>query len=158
MENINSAIVDFAPEAIEAKLIALNERYKQKMMQHYDHHAEDYEPYEGYPDGKDLWEAHVEATMKPSLDEQMETPEFKMASLALELTCIRQTIKILERKLYDALEAVEYQLSVRTDRMQEAIDLQSEAIVNHIYGEPDDYDTQQQIEEELPEDFWQREY
>lgn len=128
------------------------------MTQFHDHHAEDYEDYEGSPDGRDLYDAYVEATMKPSLDEQMETPEFKMASLALELTCIRQTIKVLERKLYDALEAVEYQLSIRTDRMQEAIDLQSEAIVNHIYGEPDDYDTQQQIEEELPEDFWQREY
>ena len=123
------------------------------MSQYHDHHAEDYEDYEGSPDGRDLYDAYVERTMKPSLDEQMDSPEFKMACLALELTCTRQTIKVLERKLYDALEAVEYQLSVRMDGMQEAIDLQSEALVNHIYGEPDDYDTQRQIEEELPEDF-----
>jgi len=158
MENISSYPKRLSPEQIEATLTALNNRYRREMAQFSDHHADDYEPYEGYPDGKDLYDAHMEMTMKPSLDEQMETPEFKMASLALELTCTRQMIKSVERKLYDTIEAVEFQLSKRMDRMQETIDLQSEALVNHIYGMPDDYDTQRQIEEELPEDFWKREY
>lgn len=165
MENIHSALVDFAPEAIEAKLTALNERYKQKMEdeeymeldEHYCDEGGHYHP-ECMPDGKDLYDAYMERTMKPSLDEQMDSPEFKMACLALELTCTRQTIKVLERKLYDTIEAVEYQLSVRMDRMQEEIQLIAEAVTSLACCEPDDYDTQRQIEEELPSEFWQREF
>ena len=45
------------------------------MSQSYDHHAEDYEDYEGYPDGRDLYDAYMEMTMQPSFDEQMDAIE-----------------------------------------------------------------------------------
>lgn len=128
-----------------------------ELDEHYCDEGGHYHP-ECAPDGKDLWEAHIERTMKPSLDEQMNSPEFKMASLSLELTCTRQMIKAIERKLYNAIEASEFYLSKCIDGLLKDLDLQAEALVNHIYGEPDDYDTQRQIEEELPEDFWKREY
>jgi hypothetical protein len=128
-----------------------------ELDEHYCDEGGHYHP-ECAPDGRDLYDAYIERTMKPSLDEQMNSPEFKIASVSLELTCTRQMIKALERKLYDTIEAVEFQLSKRMDNIQEDIDLQGEALMAHMYPEPDDYDTQRQIEEELPEDFWKREY
>jgi len=165
MENIFSFRGKLSPEQIESLITAQNERYRRAMEEdsymeldeHYCDEGGHYHP-ECMPDGRDLYDAYVERTMQPSLDEQMDSPEFKMASLALELTCTRQTIKALEKKLYDTIEAVEFQLSKRMDRIQENIDLQADALVKHIYPEPDDYDTQRQIEEELPAEFWQREY
>ena len=156
MENIYLCRGKLSPEQIEVFLTAQNERYRREMVQHSDHHADDYEPYEGHPDGKDLYESYIEST--PEWNAQFETPEFKIAALSLELMCAKQMIKHIERKLYDTIEAVEYQLSVRMDRMQEEIQLIAEAVTSLACCEPDDYDTQRQIEEELPSEFWQREF
>ena len=128
------------------------------MSQSYDHHAEDYEDYEGYPDGKDLYDSYIETTMTPSLDEQMNSPEFKMAALSMKVTNLEYIIKRKEEKLRRIMEEVEVFLSNRMDKIQRDIDLVQEAMIKHIYGAPDDYDTQRQIEEELPPEFWQREY
>jgi hypothetical protein len=157
MESISLCQGRLSPEQIEAFLTAQNERYRKEMVQFSDHHADDYEPYEGHPDGKDLFDAYVERTMHPTLDEQAETPEFKMAALSLHVTCLQQGIKALEMKLFKALENSEFHLGNRIDRLQESLTIQGEALVNHIYGCPDDYDTQQQVEE-LPADFWEREF
>lgn len=165
MESIFSFQGKLSPAQIEAFITAQNERYRRAMEddsymeldEHYCDEGGHYHP-ECAPDGRDLYDAYVERTMQPSLDKQMETPEFKMASLALELTCTKQMFKALERKLYDTIEAVEFQLSKRMDRMQEEINLTADALVSHAYPEPDDFDTQRQIEEELPPEFWQREY
>ncbi len=156
MENTSSYPKRLSPEQIEATLTALNNRYRREMAQFSDHHADDYEPYEGHPDGKDLYESYIEST--PEWNAQFETPEYKIAAVALELTCTKQMFKALERKLYDTIEAVEFQLSKRMDRMQEEINITADALVSHAYPEPDDFDTQRQIEEELPPEFWQREY
>ena len=169
MENISLCQGKLSPEQIEAFLTAQNNKYRREMSPFFEEGGYEMELDENYcdegghyhpecaPDGKDLYDAYVERTMKPSLDEQMDTPDFKMASLALELTCTKQMLKVIKNKLYDTIEAVEYQLSIRMDRMQEEINLIAQAVVSLECCEPDDYDTQQQVEE-LPPDFWEREF
>lgn len=82
------------------------------------------------PDGRDLYDAHTERTMKPSLDEQMDSPEFKMASLELKIVCAKQMIKVIESNLYGTIESVEHQLNVRMDSMQEEIQLIADAVTS----------------------------
>jgi response regulator RpfG family c-di-GMP phosphodiesterase len=147
MENIFLCQGKLSPEHIEAVLTALNERYRKKMVQFSDHHADDYEPYEGHPDGKDLYDSYVEMTMKPTLDEQMNSPEFQLAAVDLHVTCLQQALKVLETNLFNALETVEFQAHTRMDRMQEEIQLIAEAVTSLECCEPDDYDTQEQVEE-----------
>jgi len=92
------------------------------MSQYHDHHAEDYEDYEGYPDGKDLYDSYVERTMKPSLDEQMNSPEFRLTSLEISVNNWIPTLQKMEKKIKELEKAV-------------------------FGARLDDFDTQKQVEE-----------
>lgn len=110
------------------------------MTQFHDHHAEDYEDYEGSPDGKDLYDAHMEGLATLQSVNNIDT-------LAMELLVVRQMFPALEKKIFDALETVEFQLSCRMDRLQEDIYTNGDALVKHLCLHPDDFDTQKQVEE-----------
>jgi hypothetical protein len=139
------------------------------MVQFSDHHADDYEPYEGYPDGKDLYDAHVEMTMNPSIDEQMSTPEFRLSSLEIWIHNWTPRIQQMEKDIADIKNGLSLEKVYKTEQRefseaekQAAWDAlvsktQIKSENKEFSNQPDDFSTQPQIEEELPPDFWEEE-
>lgn len=124
------------------------------MSQFSDHHADDYESYEGHPDGKDLYDTHMEMNMVPSLDEQMSSPEFRLQSLEMWIHNWTPRIQQMEKDIASInshLFPKEIEESDRTAAWNALC-----ARVNGV-SEPDDFDTQTQVEEELPPEFWEEE-
>jgi hypothetical protein len=135
------------------------------MVQFSDHHADDYEPYEGHPDGRDLYDAHIEATMHPSLDEQMSAPEFRLSSLEMWVHNWTPRIQQMEKNIQEIRNQIIPALDKHPDKLCEAEKQAAwDALCAKVCGEPvivvpqpDDFDTQQQVEEELPPNFWEEE-
>lgn len=74
-------------------------------------------------DGKDLYDAHTERIMEPSLDEQMSSPEFRLASLEMwvsnwtpRIQKINKFLQILESRMlpddFDTHAQVEEQAEI----------------------------------------------
>jgi len=124
------------------------------MSQFSDHHADDYEPYEGHPDGKDLYDAHMEMKMIPSLDEQMSSPEFRLKSLEMWVHNWTPRIQQMEKDIASINSHLFPKEIEEVDRAAAWNALC--ARINEV-SEPDDFDTQAQVEEELPPEFWEEE-
>jgi chromosome segregation ATPase len=103
-----------------------------ELDEHYCDEGGHYHP-EFAPDGKDLYDSYVERTMKPSLDEQMNSPNFRLTSLEANHTYIVQNIDSVRneiKKIWKALEDSEYFMSSDIDDTNEEIFLIEERVTN----------------------------
>ena len=122
-------------DQIEEFLTAKNEEYRREMSQFRDHHAEDYEDYDGYPDGVDLCGVYI--------DDYAET-----------LSTIIERLDTLEKIVFPVEEE---EKQAKWDKLMQRANCTPDNCADCAWNITcnDDYDTQPQVEETLPPDFWE---
>lgn len=58
------------------------------------------------PDGKDLYDAYLECTMVPSLNEQMSSPEFRLAGLECNHSYLNTHLNMIDKQIDDIQDSI----------------------------------------------------